>query len=343
MDPVTDVGGAEPLLARLARDAEAERDRRAPDERRAWVAGLVEAAAALADERPAARLRDRWELATPVPHAREVHEVTVLPGVPVSVRVLLPETAGTHPVVLAVPGHGPGAVAVCGPEPGGPGRDGTNGHGRFGLDLLAEGAIVVVPEVLGIGPRQSAQDRAYDPEAPHSCYRLATRLLDHGLTLAGVRVAELHGLLDVLPALLGDRLDRAGRVGVAGFSGGALLGCLLGVVDPRVGALALTGWPGRYAGSIHAVRHCLCNHLPGQAALLDQPDLLALLAPRPLAVATGRHDPIFSLDGFEQAVAQLTAVYRQAGAADRFVHHVHPGGHEVDGRRLWPWLVGALR
>ncbi|WP_153396271.1 dienelactone hydrolase family protein [Ornithinicoccus halotolerans] len=346
MDLVTDGGsGAEPLLARLARDAEAGRASRTPEERRGWLAGLVEAAARCADHPPTARLLDHWQCAAPVPHTRALHEVTVLSGMPVSVRVLLPETAGPHPVVLAVPGHGPGAVAVCGPDPGAPDGDSTNGHGRFGLDLLAEGATVVVPEVLGLGPRQSAQDRAYDPDAPHACYRLATRLLDHGLTLAGVRVAELRGLLDVLPALLASEAGagHAPLVGAAGFSGGAPLAAVLGAVDDRVSALALTGWPGSYEGSIHAVRHCLCNHLPGQAPLLEQADLLALLAPRPLGVATGRQDPIFSLEGFEQVVRALAGVYGQAGATDRLVHHVHPGGHEVDGSRLWPWLVRVLR
>jgi hypothetical protein len=76
--------------------------------------------------------------------------------------------------------------------------------------------------------------------------------------------------------------------------------------------------------------------------LAEQPDLLGLIAPRPLFLESGERDPIFPRAGFDQAVRQVTDAYDAAGAADRLGHDLHPGGHEVSGRHSFDWLARTL-
>ncbi|WP_152365307.1 alpha/beta hydrolase family protein [Microlunatus speluncae] len=274
-------------------------------------------------------------------YRRDRIELSTVAGLRFRAYVLVPGgPPGPWPTVLAVHGHGYGSRQLCGLLPdGSPDPDDHDGHHHFAVSLVRRGLLVVAPDVVGFGERRSAADQAFDPEAGSACYRLATALAMGGATLTGLRVAELLGVVDHLADR--DEVDPE-RIGIVGHSGGSMLSMIISALDQRIAATVLCGYPNTFAGSIRSVRHCLCNYLPALQPLAEQPDLLGLIAPRPLFLESGARDPIFPRAGFEEAVLRVGAAYTAAGAADRFGADLHPGGHEVSGRRAFDWLADAL-
>lgn len=274
-------------------------------------------------------------------YIRERVQLSVVPGLSFASYVLLPDgVSGPLPCALAIHGHGYGSRQICGMR-----EDGSHDEGEgdiyrhFAVQLVRKGMVVVAPDVIGFGERRMKADTEVDPDAPSSCYRMATGLLMLGKTLTGLRVAELLGALDYAAG----RSDiDASKIGVIGFSGGSLLAYVLAALDERIRATVLMGFPNTFKHSVLAVHHCACNYTPGMLEEAELPDLMGLIAPRPLFLENGDNDPIFPEPGFREAVRQLAARYGEYGAADKLRHDAFPGVHEVSGRESFGWLAAQL-
>jgi len=323
--------GIDDLLHHLAATAATRRADVTPQRRRQYVGGLVAPFATLSAPRATTRRREvDGDL------VREDVDLEVLPGLPFTVRLLLPARP-TGGAALAVHGHGYGSRQVVGLLPDGTAdTEGADGHHHFARALARRGLVVAAPDVLGFGDRVAASDRRFDADAPNACYRLDRTLALTGHSLAGLRTAELLGVLRWFRTR--DEVA-ADRIGIMGHSGGSLLAALVQALDEDLAAGVLCGYPNTFAASILRVRHCACNYLPGVLDVADQADLLALMAPRPLFVESGSADPIFPPDGFAAAVATLRTAYAAAGVPDRLRADEHPGGHEVSGHRSLDWLA----
>lgn len=329
--------GVDDLLAELSAQAARARTTVTPAERVDYLRGLVT---------PFDRL--------PVPRTEPVESVEcdgyrrdrvvleVLPGVRFSTYVLVPDQAtGPRPAVLAVHGHGFGSRQISGMLPDGSTDPlSTDLYGHFAVQLVRRGLVVVAPDVVGFGERMTDLDQTYDADTSNSCFRLATNLIMNGRTVTGLRVAELIGVLDHLTT----RPDvDADRIGTFGHSGGALWSMITAALDPRIRAAVLCGFPNTFATSFLAVHHCACNFLPGLLPIAEQPDLLELLAPRPLFLESGADDPIFPAAGFRTALAQVTTTYATMMVADRLRSDLVPGvTHAVTGRESFDWLASQL-
>ncbi len=334
--------GADPVLAGLDRSALAARQRLTADPSRRTR--LIDYLTSLTEPFPAQPPPADAVIIEQVQcdgFRRDRIELEVLAGLRFRAYVLVPDGRPVPgPAVLAVHGHGYGSRQLTGLLPDGqPDPDDHDGHHHFAVAMARRGLLVIAPDVVGFGERRSEADRGYDAEAGNSCYRLATTLLLQGATLAGMRVAELLGVFGYLAGRPDVDPD---RIGIAGHSGGSMLSMIVSALDERIAGTVLVGYPNTFAASIRSVRHCACNYLPGVLRLAEQPDLLELIAPRPLFLESGERDPIFPRAGFEQAVRQVGAAYAAAGAADQLDSDLHPGGHEVSGRRSFDWLARAL-
>jgi dienelactone hydrolase len=150
--------------------------------------------------------------------------------------------------VLALHGHGYGSREIVGLKPDGSPDAGPPGiHRHFAVSLVKRGVAVIAPDVVGFGERRLEADLRENPDAPSSCYCLATQLLMLSKTLTGLRVHEARAALDYFAS----RPDvDARRIGVMGFSGGALIANALGALDERIRAMVLTGFPTTFRDSI---------------------------------------------------------------------------------------------
>jgi dienelactone hydrolase len=161
-----------------------------------------------------------------------------------------------------------------------------------------------------------------------------------GKTLTGLRVTEVLKAFNYLAAR--PEVD-ANRIGLMGFSGGALIGYVSAVLEARISATVLTGFTNTIKDSIFAVHHCIDNYTPSLLVHAELPELIGLIAPRPLFLESGDKDPIFPVDGFRKAAADIQAIYDAEGAGAQLETDLFPGVHEISGRRAYDWLKDSLR
>ncbi|NOV00941.1 dienelactone hydrolase family protein [Paenibacillus planticolens] len=274
-------------------------------------------------------------------HIRERIEFGTVLGFRVPAYVLIPRgKKGPSAAVLALHGHGYGSRQIAGMHPDGSENTGEpDSHGNYALELVRRGFIVMVPEIIGFGDRRLAVDLKEGKVGSSSCQALASHLLLYGISLAGLRVQEAQRAIDYM--LSRDDVD-GGRVGCFGFSGGALIASYTAAMDERVKAAVLCAFANTFKGSIMHVRHCIDNYLPGALAYGELPELMGLIAPRPLFIASGKQDPIFPVATAEVSIQYLQNLYTEAGAAENLGFHLYEGKHEVNGSQAYPWLVKAM-
>ncbi|NIK76199.1 dienelactone hydrolase [Paenibacillus castaneae] len=274
-------------------------------------------------------------------YVRERVELSATPELAFAAYILIPDEAkGKLPGVLAIHGHGYGSREIVGLLKDGLPAEAEPGiHQHFAVQLVKRGMVVIAPDVIGFGERRLLSDLELDDNAPNSCHKLSTQLMMLGKTLTGLRVAEALEAFRYLTSRPEVNVD---RMGLMGFSGGGLIGYIAAVLEDRVNATVLTGFANTVKDSIFAVRHCLDNYTPGLLLHAELPELIGLIAPRPLFLESGEHDPIFPVAGFRKAAAEIQAIYEAEGAGDKLESDVFPGAHEISGRLAYDWLRRTL-
>jgi dienelactone hydrolase len=274
---------------------------------------------------------------------RERVEFSTLGGLRMPAYLVFPKDlgpGGKRPAVLLWHGHGYGSRSLVGlREDGTPKPDSGRPADNIALELARRGLVVMAPEVAGFGDRKLERDLVQDPGIANSCYNLSVSLLMTGRTTAGLRVYEAIRAADYLAGR--DEVD-AERIGNMGHSGGGTVASLSAALDPRVKASVVGIYPNTYRGSILAMRHCLCNYIPGILNHAEMPDLLGLIAPRALFIEAGLHDPIFPAATAREAINTVSGIYESMGCPDRFDSHLFEGRHEVCGERSFDWLAETL-
>jgi fermentation-respiration switch protein FrsA (DUF1100 family) len=92
-----------------------------------------------------------------------------------------------------------------------------------------------------------------------------------------------------------------------------------------------------------AMHHCIDNFIPDLLRHAEMPDIIGLIAPRPLFVESGSEDPIFPVANTREAIERIAAVYHLLAADDRFDFEIFPGAHRIWGEKAYPWLQKWLQ
>ena len=88
--------------------------------------------------------------------------------------------------------------------------------------------------------------------------------------------------------------------------------------------------------------HCTCNFVPGLLRLGELSDFAGLLAPRPLLIENGTHDPIFPVDAVRATARRARKAWRICHANKLFVEDYFEEGHQIHGEKAYPFLVEHL-
>lgn len=225
-----------------------------------------------------------------------------LPGLHVAASLYVPKVRPGHvPCVLYLNGHWPSLDGAK-----------TGYQDRY-LWYPAHGFALLVLDPLQFG------------EVP-GIHQGTNRLnmwhwLSLGYTPAGIEVWNAMRAIDWLQTR--PEIDPT-RIGVTGISGGGVMTQYLAALDERVKVAAASCSTYTIADQLRkrlVPGQCDCTFFPNVFGL-DFPDVLALVAPRPLLILGGRKDPIFPPSGFR-------AAYRQA----REVYDLYPQSHS-DGPRI---------
>jgi dienelactone hydrolase len=174
-----------------------------------------------------------------------------------------------------------------------------------------------------------------DLDRERGCHRMTMDTFLIGMTPVGLRCWDASRLLDFLETQ--DVVD-ATRLGVAGLSGGGMVGLFFAALEPRIRLAMLSGYYNRFRSSIYEIYHCICNCIPHMMEWGDMREVAALFAPRPFLVISGTHDAIFPIEATRAAYADLEPVYELLSAGDKLDHDFFDGPHSWSNNKTLPFL-----
>lgn len=166
-----------------------------------------------------------------------------------------------------------------------------------------------------------------------------------GYTPAGIELWNGIRGLDLLAAR--PEVD-AQRLGVTGLSGGGATTWWLAAADERVRAAAPACGTATLASHIEDLTidgHCDCMWWINTGRW-DLADVGALIAPRPLLIASSNRDPIFTIASIREVHSQLEGLYRTLGSPENLRLVETPGGHGYHPRSrtaIFSWFVKHLQ
>lgn len=261
--------------------------------------------------------------------------LTVAPALTVPLYILRPSSlTGTAPVVLALNGHGRGVCDILGTADAFGRPMGRDYQKLFAVELVRRGMIVAAPEIIGFGESR-IYDHINDEGNGGDCGPIAGQTLLTGGSIGGLRVYEMQRVLDYLTSM--PEFDGK-NIGCIGISGGGTVTTNLTAVDLRVTAAVVSGYANFYKTSICAMHHCIDNYLPNILKYAELPDILGLIAPRPLLISSGSEDRIFPIAATRRAVEKLSALYAALGRPENLETDYFEGGHMISGAVLFDFF-----
>lgn len=166
-----------------------------------------------------------------------------------------------------------------------------------------------------------------------------------GYTPAGVEVWNAVRAIDFLQS----RPEvEPSRIGVTGISGGGAMSWFTAAVDERVKVAAPVC--GTATIESHVCKrtiegHCDCMFWIN-SHLWDLTDVGALIAPRPLLIASAERDWIFDIESVRLIYRKLKRLYEILDAPDNILLVETPGGHsyhERSRRMIFKWFIKHLK
>jgi dienelactone hydrolase len=240
-----------------------------------------------------------------------------LPQLYVTANLYIPN-ALPAPIPGEMTGRFPAVLYVCGHA------DTQKVHYQSQPRRFAElGFVCLVVETVQLGEVRGHH---------HGCYREGWwHWYSRGYSPAGAEL--LNGIRGL--DLLAQRPDvDAERLGVTGMSGGGAVSWYVAAADERVKVVAPVCGTATLASQI-ADRtidgHCDCMWWINTYQW-DLADVGALIAPRPLLIASADRDGIFTIDAIREVHTQLRRLYGTLGVPENLHLVETPGGHSYHER-----------
>ncbi len=226
----------------------------------------------------------------------------------------------------------PGVLYVCGHS------QNQKVHYQMHARRFAElGFVVLLVETIQLG-----EINGYH----HGCYHFGWwHLYSRGYTPAGVEMWNGIRAVD----LLCQRQEVDGqKIGVTGISGGGAMSWWLGAADERVKVVAPVCGTGTMKSHIcdrTVDGHCDCMFFINTYGW-DLADVGALIAPRPLLIASADRDGIYSIASVRECYQKVRRVYELLGAEDNISLVETPGRHsyhEISRTRIFSLFLKHLK
>lgn len=292
--------------------------------------------------RPEPEVVGRWETSD---YVQEKVIFSTTPWFRVPAYVLIPKgRKGPLPAIVDLHSHG--GMFIYGkekvmPMPGGDDpaivtyrRDNYEGRSTS-LAFCRRGYVVISIDAFYFGERRSlfdgdavkpGWDRAkYSAEDVQRLNRrsgegestLARSLFWAGTTWQGIVHWDDMRTIDYLTSR--PEVDPA-RIGCVGISMGGYRTDFLAGLDDRIKCAVSVGWMSTLRPLIrkHVDTHSFIHFLPGLTRFVDLPDVIGCMAPKPLMVQQCRQDALYTIEGMEESVQKLKAIYAKSGASSNF-------------------------
>ncbi|GIX02575.1 MAG: hypothetical protein KatS3mg112_1512 [Thermogutta sp.] len=236
-----------------------------------------------------------------------------LPGLYVTANFYLPKNiSGRVPAVLYLCGHAQVKIDNV--------SYGNKAHYHFHAVWFARhGYACLVLDSLQLGEIEGIH---------HGTYRYGMWWWNNrGYTPAGVEAWNCVRAIDYLQTR--SEIDPE-RIGVTGRSGGGAYSWWIAAIDPRVKvAVPVAGITDLQNHVVDGCveGHCDCMYFVNTYRW-DYPMIAALVAPRPLLIVNGDHDPIFPEDGVRRVYEAARRIYRLYNAEDKIGIFITKAAHD---------------
>lgn len=228
--------------------------------------------------------------------------------------------------------HAPGVLYVCGHS------EKQKMHYQAHPRRFAElGFVCLIVETVQLGEAHGYH---------HGCYSEGWfHWYSRGYAPAGIEL--LNGIRGL--DLLAERPEvDAHHLGVTGISGGGATSWWVAAGDDRVQVTAPVCGTATLSSHIKDLTvdgHCDCMWWINTYRW-DLADVGALIAPRPLLIASGDRDPMFTVSSIRKVHEQLRGLYKTLGAEENLRLVVTPGGHGYHERSrtaIFSWFLKQLQ
>jgi dienelactone hydrolase len=250
--------------------------------------------------------------------------ISILPGVhSVGFYIVPTGLKGRAPLVIAM--HGGGGSPEIATFHGG-----ANYHDMI-RGAVARGYAVFAPQHLFTA----------DGFPPDFRQRVDARARLVGTTITAIEIAKITRGLDVV--LKRPEVD-ASRVAMIGLSYGGFYTLYTTALEPRIKVAVSSCYFSDRAELLDKTEPFgwadwrFTNGL----SLFSDPDIVALICPRPLQVQVGSRDELFPIAAARRTAPLAAEHYRRLNLADRFRFDEFPGGHEFHGEAAWEFLKQHL-
>ena len=211
-----------------------------------------------------------------------------------------------------------------------------------GAALAQEGYVVFCPDALCFGDRRDPTKKLKGGDYERFEF---LRYVVSGKCMAWKNIFDMRRAIDVLtsrPEVLSD------RIGCYGHSMGSTHCWLVGPWEPRlkciVGNCCLPTYEAMHRNHL---LHCFPNFIPGIFSHGDTPDIVALIAPRPLLLNFGENDRGSPIDEVRRGIEIIRRAYDGMHASDHFEAFVELETGHVLSPAMWgktkAWFNDYLR
>jgi len=259
-------------------------------------------------------------------HTLEKVEYQVEPGECVTSYVLVPNKPICAPTpAIAVWHQHNGEHQFGKSEPAG--LMGSPIH-HTGVALVQEGYIVICPDAIAFEERRDSTKKNLD------CERfIFQNYLMRGKSLIWKNILDMRRAVDYLSSR--EDVDKD-RIGCYGHSLGSTFGWMVAPWEDRlkciVGNCCL---PTYEAMENEKIVHSFSNYVPGLFQFGDTPEIVSLIAPRPLHLNFGELDAGNPINAVKEALRRIANVYKSLDASENFSYLIEQGvGHTLTAR-MW--------
>ena len=172
-------------------------------------------------------------------------------------------------------------------------------------NLLKKGYVVLFKDGIGTGER-TYTNHNYGIKAPFTYMS--------GISLEGLETWDNIRAIDMLSSDDFKQWVDKERIGVAGMSGGSMQAFYLTLMDERIKTAAMVCQRNTYTAEFKLWGHCICCVCAtGIRRKAEQYHMVATIAPRPVIICNGTHDPNHPLEGAINLVNEAKKVYALYG------------------------------
>lgn len=216
-----------------------------------------------------------------------------------------------------------------------PNDNAAAGDRDYARQSVERGYAALSLEQRGMGVRRTSLEEIEEGNGSPLCHITTMNALMHGRTMIGERCWDVSRAIDL--ALTFPQVDGS-KILCTGNSGGGTTTFYAACYDERITVAMPSCAVCTFKDSIGAMKHCVCNFIPGIAKYMDMGDMALMIAPRKLVVVNGKYDPIFPEHGVKEAFATIQKIYAAAGVPGNCALATGDGEHRYYAAQAW----GAL-